>query len=104
MVCNYVDGWIHLSYRGNRYILNPMGSVHHNTSSTYVEDQALLSISSLQQGFQEGVTAPINVSEGDSLEMTQEEINSHILGVAMLQQFSLKAGLEHRQDRDVLHD
>ena len=37
----------------------------------------------------------INVTEGDSLEMTQEEINSHIVGVTMLQQFSLKAGLKH---------
>ena len=27
--------------------------------------------------------------------MTQEEINSHILGVAMIQQFSLKADLKH---------
>ena len=37
----------------------------------------------------------INVSEGGSIEMTQEEINSHILSVTMLQQFSLKAGLRH---------
>ena len=35
------------------------------------------------------------MSEGDSIKMTQEEINSHILGVVMLQQFSLKAGLKH---------
>ena len=28
------------------------------------------------------------MTEGDSLEMTQEEINPHIVGVAMLQQFS----------------
>ena len=27
--------------------------------------------------------------------MTQEEINEHICGVALLQQFSLKAGLKH---------
>ena len=37
----------------------------------------------------------INVTEGDSIEMTQDEINAHVVGVAMLQQFSLKAGLKH---------
>ena len=37
----------------------------------------------------------INVTEMGSINMSQEEINSHILGVAMLQQFSLKAGLKH---------
>ena len=37
----------------------------------------------------------INVTEGDSLEMFQEEMNAHVVGVAMLQQFSLKAGLKH---------
>ena len=42
----------------------------------------------------------INVTEGDSLEMTQEEINSHIVGVAMIQQFSLKAGLKHFGKKD----
>ena len=91
---NTVDGRVHLTYHGNLYILNPKGSVQYDTGDTYVEGQAHFSVSSLQQTFQEGVTH-INVTEGDSLEMTQDEINSHIVGVAMLQQFSLKAGLKH---------
>ena len=37
----------------------------------------------------------INVSEGDSLEMSQLDIDTSLIGVAMLQQFSLKAGLRH---------
>ena len=32
--------------------------------------------------------------------MTQEEINAHICGVALLQQFSLKAGLKHFGKKD----
>ena len=36
-----------------------------------------------------------NVSEDDSLEMSQEDINTHLAGVVMLQQFSLKANLQH---------
>ena len=42
----------------------------------------------------------INVSEGDSLETSQEDINSHLVGVAMLQQFSLKAGLRYFGKKD----
>ena len=87
-----MDGRVHLTYRGNPYILNPKGSVQYDTGDTYVEGQTHFSVSSLQQAFQEGVTH-INVSEEDSLKMTQEEINSHVLGVAILQQFSLKASL-----------
>ena len=37
----------------------------------------------------------INVSEGDSLEMSHEEVNTHLVGVAMLHQFSLRAGLRY---------
>ena len=81
---NTVDGRVHLTYRGNLYIRNPKGSVQYNTGDTYIEGQAHFSVSSLQQAFQEGMTH-INVFEGDSLKMTQEEINSHIVGVAMLQ-------------------
>jgi len=91
---NTVDGRVHLTYRGQPYILSPKGSVVYDTGDTYVEGQAHFSVSSLQQAFQEGVTH-INVTEGDSIEMTQDEINAHVVGVAMLQQFSLKAGLKH---------
>ena len=37
----------------------------------------------------------VNVSEGDSIKMTDTEINPHLLGVTILIQFSLKAGLKH---------
>ena len=83
-----------MTYHGNPYVLNPKGSVKYNTEDTYVEGQTHFSVSSLRQAFEEGVTH-INVSEGNSIEMTDTEINSHLLGVAMLQQFSLKAGLKH---------
>ena len=51
-------------------------------------------MSSLHQAFQDGVIH-INVSEGNSIEMNEAEVNSNVLDVAMLQQFKLKAGLKH---------
>ena len=60
----------------------------------YVEDQARFSISSLHQVSQDGVIY-INVSEGNSIEMSKTNINSHGIGVAILQQWSLKADLKH---------
>ena len=76
------------------YTLTEEGSVQYGTDSTYIEGQAHFSISTIQQAFADGV-AHINVSDGDSIEMTQEEIYKHVVGVALLQQFSLKAGLKH---------
>jgi hypothetical protein len=58
--------------------------VQYGTDSTYVEGQAHFSVSTIQQAFEDGVTH-INVSDGNSLEMTQEEIYEHICGVALLQ-------------------
>ena len=89
-----VDRQIYLSYCRSPYILDPKGSVQYDTPDTYVEGQAHFSVSSLKQEYQDGVTH-INVSERDSIEMTQTEGNTHLLGVAMIQQFSLKAGLKH---------
>eukprot|EP00957_Ditylum_brightwellii_P019073 1435490-Ditylum_brightwellii.AAC.1 len=39
------------------------------------------------------------MSKGDSIKMTQEETNTHVFGIVMLQQFSLKAGLKHFRRR-----
>ena len=74
---NYENGQVHLTYRGNPYTLTEEGSVQYGTDSTYVEGQAHFSVSTIQQAFADGVTL-INVSEGDSLEMTQEEIYKHV--------------------------
>jgi hypothetical protein len=96
---NYKDGQVHLTYCGNPYTLTEEGSVQYCTDSTYVEGQVHFFVSTIQQAFEDGVTH-INVSDGDSLKMTQEKINAHICGVALLQQFSLKAGLKHFGKKD----
>ena len=61
---NTVDGRVHLTYRGQPYILSPQGSLQYDTGDSYVEGQAHFSVSSLQQAFLEGVTH-INMTEGD---------------------------------------
>ena len=86
--------WHISSYHGNIYILNHKSSVQYDIGDIYIEAQAHVSVSSLCQAFEDGVTY-IKVSEGDSIEMTEEEVALHDLGIAMRQQFILKAGLKH---------
>ena len=38
LATNTVDGRVHLTYRGNPYILSPKGSIQYDTGDTYVEE------------------------------------------------------------------
>ncbi len=56
------------------------------------------SAKSLLNEFVEGV-AHINLSPDMVHKMTQEELNCHVLGVIMTQQFNLRAGLKKFGDK-----
>ena len=86
-------------YCGNPYVVDTTGTVPFRSYGNYIKGQAHFSVYGIQQEFVDGATH-INVSEGDSFEMSQEDINTHLVGVAMLQQFSLKAGLRYLGKRD----
>ena len=83
------------------YVLDPKGSVRYNTFDTYadVEGQDHFFVSSLKQAFEDGVTH-INVSDGNLIEMTEIDVNSHAIGVAMLQQFRIKTGIKYFGKKD----
>ena len=91
-VKRYQDGHIHLQYRGHPYTLSQVTSlkpiISYDTGQT------------THITYEEGV-ANINLS-GDSQPqpvLSDDETTLHVLGVAMAQQLSLKAGLRQFGDR-----
>jgi len=90
----YADGQIHLSYRGNKYLLNPHGKFSYDTGHLETAGVSHFNVSeSVREAFLNG-QSHVTVDSPDDIDMSDEDIYEHVLGVVMMQQFSLIAGLK----------
>ena len=90
---SHEDGRVHLSYRGHKYTLASKGAEGVRYRDAVVEGQAHYSISdSILEAFVDG-RSHISVQSYDDVCMTGEQVYEHVLGIVMMQQYSLKAGL-----------
>ncbi len=84
----YHDGQIHLLYQGNPYLLSPRGLLAYdsgNGTGESVNEIALFTTSKKLIGaYVEGI-AQINVSPEILVKISKEDVESHVLGIIMVQ-------------------
>ncbi len=98
----YHDGKIHLSYQKNPYLLSPRGLLAYDLGRGPGENAngvALLNTSEKLINMYVDRIAHINVSPKLLAKISKEDIDLHILGVIMMQQFSLHVGIKKFGDK-----
>merc|ERR1712127_645302 len=98
----YHDGQLHLTYRGHSYRLSSTGSLTYDLGNGNPKTQeGVVLFSTLQElasKYVDGI-CNINVTPKGARKISKEDVNAHILGVIMAQQFSLHAGLKKFGDK-----
>ncbi len=91
-----------LTYRGHPYRLSSTGSLTYDLRDGNPTDQdGIVLFSTLQElasKYVDGI-CNINVTPGGAQKVSKEDVNAHVLGVIMAQQFSLHVGLKKFGDR-----
>ena len=90
-----------MSYWGNPYLLSPRGLLAYDSGHGPGENEngvALFTTSKKLIGAYVDGIAHINVSPELSVKISKEDVESHVLGMIMVQQFSLHAGIKQFGD------
>ncbi len=98
----YQDGHLHLTYRGNPCCLSSTGSLTYDLGDENPKTQEGVVLFSNSQDlaskYVDGIVH-INVTTEGARKISKEDVNAHVLGVIMAQQFSLHSGLKKFGDK-----